>query len=117
MKIRDLLYKAPEMTEEKLLELIKENLDFFKKKTGNLYRRIQEIHKYSEPLENLILKEFDLIQEKKSYLTKSQRDIIEGFVGHCLIMMAKANSEESSNEELSNGESDSIVDAEIISEA
>lgn len=90
MKINELLYKTPEMTEEKLLEII--NKEFSKLKTINkfLVDRILEIHKNSsESTAELILKEYDLIQEKKSLLTKSQRDLVIGFVGACMIEMIK----------------------------
>ena len=88
MKINELLYQAPEMTEEKLLELIINDLDNFKR-ISKLEKRLKQIHGYKEPLEKLILKEFDLIQDKKSFLSKSQRDLIVGFVGTCLIKMTK----------------------------
>lgn len=107
MKIKDLLYKTPEMTEERLLEIIKENLNNLKLKSPTLIKRVQEIHKHSEELPNLLLKEFDLIQEKKSYLTKSQRDIVTGFVGYCMILMTKTDEVQEDSE-------DSISEAEVI---
>lgn len=91
MKVKELIYQTPEMTEEKLLEIILDNLDFFKKRYSSLITRIQEIHKYSDDINKLILKEYDIIQDKKSYLTKSQRDILTGFVGFCMIRMAKGD--------------------------
>ena len=107
MKIKDLLYKAPEMTEEKLLEIIEANLDLLTKRNPILIRRIQSTHKYSEDINKLVLKEYDLIQDKKSYLTKSQRETILGYVGYCMIIMTKQNEkQEDSN--------DSISEAEII---
>lgn len=91
MKIKELLYETPEMTEEKLLEIIEKELDNLKRINQHLIKRIEEIHKYSDNIGNLIIKEFDLIQDKKSYLTKSERDIIIGFVGTCIIKMVKAD--------------------------
>ena len=37
------------------------------------------------------IKEYDLIQDKNSYLTRSQRDTIIGFVGLCMIEMTKGD--------------------------
>lgn len=59
-----------------------------------LKKRIIELHRNpNEPfdLASAVLKEFDLIQEKRSFLTKSQRDLIVGFVGTCMIKMTKDN--------------------------
>ena len=91
MKIKELLYETPEMTEEKLLEIIEEELDSLKKINQHLIKRVEEIHKYSDNIGNLIIKEFDLIQDKKSYLTKSERELLAGFVGACMIKMVKGN--------------------------
>lgn len=86
MKIKELLYKTPEMTEEKLLEIIDKNLPMMRNSTKN---RIRELHKEENNLAKAFLDEYDLIQDKKSYLTKSQRDQIVGFVGLCMIKMTK----------------------------
>lgn len=90
MKIKELIQETPEMTEEKLLQLMDEHLNMLPK---DLRKRILDIHyKKPDPLDPItkyILKEFDLIQEKKSYLTKSQRNMVQGFVGMCLIKMTK----------------------------
>ena len=91
MKIKELLYKTPEMTEEKLLEIIKNELGALKKVNKIIIKRLLEIYGIVEPVEELILKEFDKIQDKKSYLTKSQRDLLTGFVGSCMIKMTKGN--------------------------
>lgn len=92
MKVKELIAEAPEMTEEKLFELMNKHLDMLPK---DLKRRIIGIHhkKGDEalPISNYILKEFDLIQDKKSFLTKSQRNSIQGFVGMCLIKMTKGD--------------------------
>lgn len=109
MKIKELIQETPEMTEEKLLKLMGEHLEMFPK---YLRKRILDIHyKKPDPLDPItkyILKEFDLIQEKKSYLTKSQRNQVQGFVGMCLIKMTKGeekkdNSEYTEYEEINNG--------------
>jgi len=88
MKLKDCLYKTPEMTEEKLLEIINKTLPIMRNSTKN---RIRELHKEENNLAKAFLDEYDLIQDKKSYLTKSQRDQIVGFVGLCMIKMTKGN--------------------------
>lgn len=88
MKIKDLLYKTPEMTEEKLLEIIDKNLSMIKNSTKN---RIRELHKEETNLAKAFLDEYDLIQDKKSFLTRSQREQVVGFVGLCMIQMTKDN--------------------------
>lgn len=86
MKIEDVLYETPEMTEEKLLELIEEHKSFLK---SYLLKQFED--------NKAILDEWDLIQEKKSKLTRSQRDQICSLVSVCLIKMAKG--EEVQNKE------------------
>lgn len=88
MKIKDVLYKAPEMSDEKLLEIINLNLPIMRSSAKN---RIRELHKGENNLAKAFLDEYDLIQDKKSLLTKSQRDQITGFIGLCMIKMAKGN--------------------------
>jgi hypothetical protein len=88
MKIKELLYKTPKMTEEKLLEIIDKTLPMMKNSTKN---RIRELHKEENNLAKAFLDEYDLIQDKKSYLTKSQREQIVGFIGLCMIKMTKDN--------------------------
>ena len=89
MKIKELIYQTPEMTEGKLLEIMNSHLDWIKR---DLKERICELHKDpSKPfdLSQAFLDEYDVIQDKKSYLTKSQRDVVVGFVGTCMILMTK----------------------------
>jgi hypothetical protein len=91
MKIKDLIYETPEMTEEKLLTIINENL---KMVDSFLKKRLIEIHKDSTKpfdLAQTFLDEYDLIQDKKSLLTNSQRKLVNGFVGYCMIKMTKGN--------------------------
>ena len=88
MKIKELLYQTPEMTEEKLLEIINSNL---KMMNNSAKDRIQQLHKDELNLAKAFLDEYDLIQDKKSFLTKGQRDQIVGFVGLCMIQMTKGN--------------------------
>jgi hypothetical protein len=88
MKIKELLYNTPEMTEEKLLKIINLNLTMMRSSAKN---RIRELHKCENNLAKAFLDEYDLIQDKKSLLTKSQRDQITGFIGLCMIKMAKGN--------------------------
>ena len=87
MKIKELIYQTPEITEEKLLEIINKNIPMMRKEARN---RIQELHKGID-LAQAFLDEYDLNQDKKSYLTKGQRDQIVGFVGLCMIKMTKDN--------------------------
>ena len=94
MKLKELLYKTPEMTEEKLLKIIEETLPMMRTSTKN---RIRQLHKGEYNLAKAFLDEYDLIQDKKSYLTKSQRDQIVGFVGLCMIKMTKDDGTRGSN--------------------
>ena len=88
MKIKELLYKTPEMTEEKLLEIIDKTLPIMRNSTKN---RIRELHKEENNLAKAFLDEYDNIQDKKSYLTKGQRDQIVGFVALCMFKMTKGD--------------------------
>ena len=82
MKIEELLYETPEMTEEKLLELMDKRKGFLNFKTWSR-------NKYSDMKD--VLNEWDLIQIKQSNLTRSQRHQICAFVSACLIAMTKGN--------------------------
>ena len=86
MKIKELIAQIPEMTEEKLIEIIDNNISMMKPEIEN---RIRELHKGEYNLAKAFLDEYDLIQDKKSFLTKSQREQVAGFVGLCMIKMAK----------------------------
>jgi len=89
MKIKELIYQTPEMTEEKLLKIMDSHLDWIKK---DLKNRIIELHRSNDKpfdLAQAFLDEYDLIQDKKSNLTKSQRNTVIGFVGTCMIEMTK----------------------------
>lgn len=91
MKISELIQETPEMTEEKLLKIMDSHLDWIKK---GLKNRIVELHRSNDKPFDLVeslLDEYDLIQDKKSYLTKSQREQVVGFVGLCMIEMTKNN--------------------------
>ena len=88
MKIKELIYNTPEVTEEKLLEIINEHIPLIRRR--DLIKRIHQLHK-EVSLNRAFLDEYDLIQDKNSYLTKSQRDDIVGFVGLCMIQMVKDN--------------------------
>ena len=87
MKIKDVIQKIPEMTEEKLLEIINATFPIVKPEIKN---RIQELHKGVD-LAQAFLDEYDLVQDKKSNLTKGQRDQVVGFVGLCMIRMTKGD--------------------------
>lgn len=91
MKIEELIYKIPEMSEEKLLKLLNSHLEWIKK---DLKNKIIELHKSNDKpfdLAQSLLNEYDLIQDKKSNLSKSQRDQVIGFVGMCMIQMTKGD--------------------------
>lgn len=103
MKIKDILYQTPEMTEEKLLQIINDNIPLLRNYW--LVKRIQDLHK-DIPINEALLKEYDLVQDKKSYLSKSQRDIVVGFVGMCMIQMTKGNGGNEDSRD-SNGDSPS----------
>ena len=90
MKVKELIANTPEMTEEKLLKIMDSHLDWIPKK---FFRRLKELHKEENNISKMILNEYDLVNDKKSYLTKSQRDMIVGFVGVCAIEMVKDNGE------------------------
>lgn len=95
MKIKDLIAKTPEVSEEKLLEFIEKNKHFLRKDTAKAV--------YTRNIVNdaqCILNEYDKIQEKTSYLSRSQREEISGFVGWCMIQMVKADGESRSNDTL-----------------
>ena len=88
MKIKELIYQTPEMTEEKLLTIIDKN---YKVMVGSTLRsRLRQLHKDID-LCKAFLDEYDLVQDKKSLLTKSQRNMVVGFVGICMIEMTKDN--------------------------
>lgn len=88
MKLNEILYETPEMSEEKLLEIINKYIPIMKSDTLD---RIRQLHKEETNDAKVILKEYDIIQEKKSYLTKNQRDQLAGFVAMCMIQMTKGN--------------------------
>ena len=94
MKIKELLYKTPEISEEKLIEFINSNIGMMNQYAKD---RILQLHKGEYNLGKAFLDEYDLIQDKKSYLTKSQRDQIVGFVGLCMIQMVKGDGRENSS--------------------
>ena len=90
MKLNNVIYNTKEISESKLLDIIKNN---FKLTSRSLRVKLKEL--YSEKdISNIILDEYDLIQQKKSLLTKSQRDQISGFIGLCMIKMVKGNEKE-----------------------
>lgn len=89
MKIKELIYQTPEMTEEKLLKIMDSHLNWIRK---DLKDRIIELHRSNDKpfdLAQAFLDEYDLIQDKKSNLTRGQRNIVIGFVGTCMIEMTK----------------------------
>lgn len=81
MKLEEALYKAPEVSEEKLLELIQKRIGFLNLKSWSRNKYAPED----------VLKEWDNIQSKKSSLSRNQRDQICAFVSACLIEMVKSD--------------------------
>ena len=81
MKLEEALYKAPEVSEEKLLELIQKRIGFLNLKSWSRNKYTPED----------VLKEWDNIQIKKSSLSRNQRDQICAFVSACLIEMVKSD--------------------------
>jgi hypothetical protein len=89
MKIEELIYKTPEMSEERLIELLDKYSPLLKRE---IKFRLNQLHKEKD-LSKALLTEYDLIQDKKSNLSKSQRDQVIGFVGMCMIQMTKGEDE------------------------
>lgn len=89
MKIEELIYKTPEMSEEKLIELLDKYSPLLKRE---IKFRLNQLYKEKD-LSKALLTEYDLIQDKKSNLSKSQRDQVIGFVGMCMIQMTKGEDE------------------------
>ena len=118
MKIKELLYETPEMTEEKLLEIIKSELHSLKKVDRYLIGRLIRMYGSCRDMGEIILKEFDLIQDKKSYLTRSQRNLLTGFVGSCMIKMTKGNGDSGdTNESTSDDRLESISHVEEVGDS
>lgn len=86
MKISEALYNTPEMSEEKLLAIIEKYISQLNKFTIN---KLKQLYQEETDISKLVLNEYDLIQNKKSNLTRSQRNQIIGFVAMCLIRMTK----------------------------
>lgn len=84
MKLNDIIYKTPEMSEEKLLEIINNHKKFLKEDI------IKRIHK-SDNLSKDILNEWDLIEQKKSCLSRSQRNSILALISMALLEMSNGN--------------------------
>ena len=89
MKIKELIYKTPEMTEEKLLKIMDSHLDWIKKDLKDRLKTLHTTPDKSFDYSQAFLDEYDLIQDKKSYLTRGQRNVVVGFVGTCMIEMTK----------------------------
>ena len=101
MQIKDVLYKTPEMTEEKLLKIMEDYTKFLRKDSSNrLIELYNKRHNFELPiyLPQVILDEWDIIQQKKSYLTKSQRDEICELVSFCLIQMVRNTTKKEEND-------------------
>ena len=93
MLIKDILYQTPEMSEEKLLEIIKDYIPTMKKSTKE---KIQSLYPDVD-LPQAFLNEYDVIQSKQSTLSRDQRDQLTGFIGLCIIQMTKGNGGENSS--------------------
>ena len=77
------------MSEEKLIKLLDKYSPLLKRE---IKFRLNQLHKEKD-LSKALLTEYDLIQDKKSNLSKSQRDQVIGFVGMCMIQMTKGEDE------------------------
>lgn len=86
MKLENAIYNAPEMSNEKLLEHIDKNGNML---TKNLKDRLWKLNPNIYEFNKQVVSEFNKIQNKTSYLSKSQRDIISGLVSFSLITMTK----------------------------
>lgn len=95
MEVDKMIQDAPEMSTEKLLELIGNLLNDKKIHVlrKNTISEVKRLHKdYAD--ENLplhLLEEFDLITQKKSNLTNSMREEVFHLVSFCLVQMAKGD--------------------------
>ena len=87
MNLKELIPESPEINEDKVIAMIKEYSDYLSTEARN---RLRQLHKDLE-IEYAILEEYNLIQEKKSYLTSGQRKQIEGLVALCLIRLSKGD--------------------------
>lgn len=88
MKLEDTLYQAPELSEEKFGERLEE--------------LIKQFSSYRVPLLSIkkwtakeLIKEWELVQNKQSNLTRSQRDDVKGIVSMALLNMFKEESDDS----------------------
>lgn len=84
MKLNDVIYKTPEMSETKLLEIIGKHKKFLDKSI------IKKIYK-GENLAEDIINEWDLIELKKSNLSRSQRDSVLALVSMALLEMSNGD--------------------------
>lgn len=93
MKLVDALGQLPEMSEKRLLELIKLYSPLLR---ASVIKSVEEEYGVGKmsgiPLEQAILKEWDKVQVKKSRLSRQERDDISGLVSLCLIKMTKDES-------------------------
>lgn len=78
MNLSETLYTIPKLSDEKLIQIIDKNKSMINKNWFNFSSKE-------------ILEEYDLIRNKKSKLTKSQRDTICDLVSFCMIKMTKNN--------------------------
>lgn len=85
MELKKAIYTKPELSEGNLLREVQKYLGLVKPSIIAKLRYIEE----SEDVAEAILKEYDLIQEKKSCLSRLERDLISGYVGLCMIKMVK----------------------------
>lgn len=91
MKLEDAIYQAPEINEQKLLENIKIWIPYVK---PSLIRKLEKEYSINKmdsdnTIEKAFLKEWDLIQQKKSKFSRMERDFICTLVSRCMVKMVK----------------------------
>jgi len=95
MEVDKMIQDAPEMSTEKLLELIENLLNDKKIRVlrKNTISEVKRLHKdyVDENLSLHLLEEFDLITQKKSNLTNSMREEVFHLVSFCLVQMTKGD--------------------------
>ena len=91
MKLEEVIYKTPELTEEELLEELSKNESFLSNDLLSVLKAISDLH--AIPVNKLILNEWNLIQEKKSNLSRSRRDQINALVGTSVLHLIQKHDE------------------------
>lgn len=91
MKLDDIIYETPELTEEALLEELSKNESFLSNDLLSVLKATSELH--AIPVNKLIFNEWGLIQKKKSKLSRSRRDQINALVGTSALHLIRKQDE------------------------